>query len=174
MGSLLEFTGVVLGAEEPTLPSIVSPNLPRRRPMRTLLMMSPHSTRAHQPSHHHPLVQFMQRLHMLTSLSTSPNLSSSVFNDLTTLMLLYSRFLAFTFNDCDMVNKYAVNVVKMCNLKKDKILSVFLRHFSIKFPARYRNILIFSDQEKDKILSVFLRHFSVKVPTHYRPLPKFT
>ncbi|PPR97287.1 hypothetical protein GOBAR_AA23382 [Gossypium barbadense] len=68
-------------------------NLLRRRPMRTLLMMSPHSTRTHRLSHHHPLVQFMRRLHMLTSLSTSLDSSSSVFNDLITLMLPYSRFL---------------------------------------------------------------------------------
>ncbi|PPR95624.1 hypothetical protein GOBAR_AA25045 [Gossypium barbadense] len=42
----------------------------------------------------HPLVQFMRRLHMLTSLSASVDSSSSVFNDLTTLMLLYSRFVS--------------------------------------------------------------------------------
>ncbi|PPR80442.1 hypothetical protein GOBAR_AA40273 [Gossypium barbadense] len=46
--------------------SIVLPNLLRRRPMRTFLMMSPHSTRTHRLSHHHPL---MWQLHMLTSLS---------------------------------------------------------------------------------------------------------
>ncbi|PPR89269.1 hypothetical protein GOBAR_AA31416 [Gossypium barbadense] len=50
------------------------------------------STRAHRLSDHHPLVQFMWQLHMLTSLSASTDLSSIVFNDLTTLMLLYSRF----------------------------------------------------------------------------------
>ncbi|PPS16587.1 hypothetical protein GOBAR_AA03983 [Gossypium barbadense] len=51
----------------------------------------PHSTRTRHLSHHHPLVQFMLRLHMLTFLSTSLDLSSNVFNDLTTLKLLYSR-----------------------------------------------------------------------------------
>ncbi|PPS03128.1 hypothetical protein GOBAR_AA17534 [Gossypium barbadense] len=40
----------------------------------------PHSTRTHQPNHHHPLVQFMRQLHMLTSLSSSTDSSSSVFN----------------------------------------------------------------------------------------------
>ncbi|PPR95059.1 hypothetical protein GOBAR_AA25608 [Gossypium barbadense] len=46
---------------------IDSPNLPRRRPMRTFLMMSLHSTKTHRLSHLYPLVQFMRRLHMLTS-----------------------------------------------------------------------------------------------------------
>ncbi|PPS09677.1 hypothetical protein GOBAR_AA10967 [Gossypium barbadense] len=55
---------------------------------------APHSTRTNRHSHHHPLVQFMRRLHILTSLSISPDSSSSVFNDLTTLMLLYSRFIS--------------------------------------------------------------------------------
>ncbi|PPS00207.1 hypothetical protein GOBAR_AA20453 [Gossypium barbadense] len=45
-------------------------------------------------SHHHLLVQFMRWLHTLTSLSASLDLSNSVFNDLTTLMLLYSRFVS--------------------------------------------------------------------------------
>ncbi|PPS16036.1 hypothetical protein GOBAR_AA04541 [Gossypium barbadense] len=74
----------ISGVEEPTFPSTVSPNLPMRRPTRTFLMMSPYSTRTHRLSHHHPLIQLMRRLHMLTSLSTSPDSSSSVFNDLTT------------------------------------------------------------------------------------------
>ncbi|PPS10392.1 hypothetical protein GOBAR_AA10253 [Gossypium barbadense] len=46
----------------------------------------------HQLSHQHPLVQIMRRLHMLTSLSASLDSSSNVFNDLTTLMLLYNSF----------------------------------------------------------------------------------
>ncbi|PPR88989.1 hypothetical protein GOBAR_AA31694 [Gossypium barbadense] len=37
--------------------------------LRTLLMMSLHVTRIHRLSHHPPLVQFMRRLHTLTSLS---------------------------------------------------------------------------------------------------------
>ncbi|PPR88075.1 hypothetical protein GOBAR_AA32615 [Gossypium barbadense] len=82
------------GAEEPTLLNIVSPNLPRRRPTRTFLMMSLHSTRIPRLSHHHPLVQFMRRLHMLTSLSAALDSSSSVFNNLKTLILLYSRFVS--------------------------------------------------------------------------------
>ncbi|PPR92093.1 hypothetical protein GOBAR_AA28579 [Gossypium barbadense] len=52
-----------------------------------------HSMRTHRLSHHHPLVQFMQWLYMLTSLSASPDSSIRVFNDLTTLMLPYSRFI---------------------------------------------------------------------------------
>ncbi|PPS03236.1 hypothetical protein GOBAR_AA17422 [Gossypium barbadense] len=52
------------------------------------------STRTYRLSHYHSLVQFMRRLHMLTSLSASLDSSSSVFNNLTTLMLLYSRFVS--------------------------------------------------------------------------------
>ncbi|PPR99336.1 hypothetical protein GOBAR_AA21330 [Gossypium barbadense] len=53
------------------------------------------------PQHEDPLSQppppsrqFMQRLHMLTSLNASLDSSSSVFNDLKTLMLLYNRFVS--------------------------------------------------------------------------------
>ncbi|PPR96176.1 hypothetical protein GOBAR_AA24493 [Gossypium barbadense] len=43
-------------------------------------------------SHHPSIVQFMQQLHTLTSLSALLDLSSSVFSALITLMLLYIRF----------------------------------------------------------------------------------
>ncbi|PPS10237.1 hypothetical protein GOBAR_AA10410 [Gossypium barbadense] len=45
---------------------------------------APHSTRTHRPSHHHPLVQFMRRLDMLTYPSASLDSSNSVFNELKT------------------------------------------------------------------------------------------
>ncbi|PPR90433.1 hypothetical protein GOBAR_AA30251 [Gossypium barbadense] len=78
----------------PSLLSIVSPNPPRRRPPRTLLMMSFHVTSTHRLSHHLLLVQFMQWFHTLTSLSAFPDSSNSVFIALITLMLLYSRFVS--------------------------------------------------------------------------------
>ncbi|KAK5775317.1 hypothetical protein PVK06_043192 [Gossypium arboreum] len=61
---------------------------------------APCSTRTHRLRHYHPLVQFMRQLHMLAFLSASLNSSNSVFNDLTTLMLLYSRFVSTSTSHC--------------------------------------------------------------------------
>ncbi|PPS12611.1 hypothetical protein GOBAR_AA08036 [Gossypium barbadense] len=57
-----------------------------------------HATITH--GHHYPLVQFMWQLHMLTSLSTSPDSSFSVFNNLTTLMLLYGKVVSTSTSHC--------------------------------------------------------------------------
>ncbi|PPS13272.1 hypothetical protein GOBAR_AA07359 [Gossypium barbadense] len=54
--------------------------------------MALHVMRTHRLSHHPSIVQFMRRLHTLTSLSTLLDLISSVFSVLITLMLLYIRF----------------------------------------------------------------------------------
>ncbi|KAK5845668.1 hypothetical protein PVK06_001870 [Gossypium arboreum] len=106
----------------------------------------------HRLSHHYPLVQFMRQLHMLTSLSASPDLSISVFNDLTTLMLLYSRFFSISTSHCQsyLANHLLYRALKLIiteelKLHRERFSTTAMSYSTTTIATTRYNILLAQD-----------------------------